>query len=300
VSPTEPMPATRAGGSTGADGPDVRPCAGCGVANHRDRLLCRSCGVDLDDPTASLTVGAATSGATRVWSGAPSGARLGRSWALGLLAIGAVIAVVLGVLVVTEVGPFARTIDIPAASFEADAYPQDPEVLVLSDVAALTTRAGDDGRSFAPTQLVDGDPTTAWHGEVADLPGGLDEKVDLVLERPAWVTAVIIDNGDQATADDYADAGRVQRVRLVFDGAVVVPVTLLDQGLEPQIVELDEPLLTTAIRIEILETVPGTERDDPALSGVELRGHPAVDDDLPVAGERAEIRPAAGPIIEPA
>lgn len=296
VSPTEPTPTTA---SDAAIGSRARTCAGCGSVNHAGRLLCAACGVDLDDPTTPVTVGPQPRRADRVWSGVPDGARLGRRWALAVFAIGAVVAVVLGVLVVVEVGPFARAADIPEASFDAAAYPQEPQRLVLSDVAALTTRATEDGRAFTPRELVDGDPASSWHGELADLPDGLVEKVDLVLDRPAWVTAVIIDNGDQASPDDYAAAGRVQRGQLVFDGAVVLPVTLLDQGLEPQIVELDEPLLTTAIRLEILETVPGTERDGPALSGVALRGHPADGDDLDVADERASIRPAAGPIVEP-
>jgi hypothetical protein len=294
VPATEPTPPTAPGAT------DARICAGCGVTNHPDRLLCRSCGVDLDAPAADVTVAAETRATGAVWSGSPSGARLARSWALALFAIGAVIAVVLGVLVVAEVGPFARAVDIPAAAFAAADYAADPEILVLSDIASLTTREDEGGRSFDPTQLVDGDPTTAWHGSIADLPAGLDEKIDLVLGQPAWVTALVLDNGDQATADDYAAVGRPQRVQLIFDGDVVVPVTLLDQGLEPQIVELDEPLLTTAVRIEVLATVPGTERDDPALSRVELRGHPAVEADRQLAAERAEIRPAAGPIVEPA
>lgn len=277
---------------------DARSCAGCGTANHPDRLLCRSCGVDLDAPTAGLTVGLGAGRTAQTWSGSPDAARLARRWGLALLAIAGVVAVVLGVLVVAEVGPFARAVDIPEATFDAADHPGAPEVLVLSDVAAVTARRDEGGRRFDPTQLVDGDPGTAWHGSVADLPAGLDEKVDLVLEEPAWVTALIIDNGDQRSADDYAAAGRLQRAELRFDGDVVVPVTLLDQGLEPQIIELEGPLLTTAVRIDILETVAGTERADPAVSRVELRGHLARDDERELAARRAELGPAAGPIVE--
>jgi hypothetical protein len=294
VSATEPS------SPTGAVQAAERTCAACGVTNHPDRLLCRACGVDLDAPTQPLTVGANAPGTAPAWSGAAGGRRLLRRAALALLAVVAVVAVVLGVLVVAEVGPFARAVDIPEAAFEAADYPADPQVLVLSDIAALTSRTAAGDRSFDPTQLVDGDPTTSWHGAVDELPAGLDEKIDLVLEEPAWVTALVLDNGDQASAEEYAAVGRIQRAQLIFDGAVVVPVTLLDQGLEPQIIELDEPLLTTAVRLEILATVPGSERDDPALSRVELRGHPAGDADRQLAAQRAEIRPAAGPIIEPA
>lgn len=287
------------GPASGTGGSGVRRCPACRAGNVAERQLCGACGIDLDTGDARLTVAPApavgrTSGS--VASTTDDGHAHPVQWWVPALAGITVLVVVAAAIVVLELGPFAPDIELPPADFVAASYPGAPEPLVLTDVATVTFQRPHDGRSFTPEHLVDGDPTTAWHGDEEALPADTNEKIDLFLDQPAWVAAVVIDNGDHRDADAYAATDRVQRAALVFDGDVRVPVTLLDQGLMPQIVELDEPLLSAGVRLEILETVAGTESEEVALTRIELLGHQAHGDDVELAEERAALLPAAGAI----
>ncbi|MCC5947698.1 MAG: zinc ribbon domain-containing protein [Nitriliruptoraceae bacterium] len=288
-----PVGAVRTGGSgSPPGGAGMRPCPSCRIANHETRMLCAGCGQDLLEPGPGSPVVAQVDRER-----GPAGRRPVRlTWLLPLAAIAAVVLVVVAVLAVLEVGPFATVDPLPEAAFEPDRYPDEPQVLELSDVATLTERPAADDRTFAATNLVDNNPFTAWMGDASQLPVDTEEKLDLFLSEPAWVDAVVLANGDHLAPDAYEAAGRIQRGVLVFDGDVQVPVTLLDQGLEPQIVELEEPLLTETVRLEIVDTFPGVALADPAVSRIELRGHLADEADAEVAAQRRAQRPAAGVI----
>ena len=198
------------------------------------------------------------------------------------------------------VGPFDRGAEVPPelpdAGFEPSDYPGEAASLSLSSVATLTFRPPTDGRSFSPDHLADDDPATAWHSNLAAAPEGADEVVDLFLEDAAWVTAVIVHNGDHHGAAAYEASPRIRRVRMVFDGGADLVVTLLDLGREPQLVELPEPVLTTAVRIEVLSSVPGGPGTDVAVSEISLLGFVAAPDDREIARRRAELLPAGGPV----
>ena len=266
----------------------------------RTRVLCHSCGTDLDgDDAATVPVSARSelTFQTRRRRRTPTDERRPWRWvwwvAAGLLAVG----VVVGGLIVGEQGPFApeeRPLD-PVA-FPADRYPSDPEPLALASVATVTSREPDADRSFSPEAMVDGDSATAWHGDATELPAGTDEKLDVFFEQPVWVSAVVVANGDHADADAYEAAGRLQQVAVRFDGGSVIEATLLDLGRELQRIEFEEPVLTTAVRLEVLEVVAGTERVEPAVTRLEFDGLPADESDAALAEERAEQRPAAGAI----
>lgn len=281
--------------------PTGRACPGCGASNAIDRVVCGACGIDLASGDPELSVAPLPidprggSADERFGDDLPSTSR----WWVPLLAILLVVGGVTVTIVGLGLGPFAPSEDVPSAEFRADRYPGEAQPLTLTDVATVTFREPDGTRTFTPQHLVDGDRTTTWHGDAAALPPGTEEKIDLFLARPAWVEAVVVDNGDQSDADAYAAAARAQRAMLVFDGEVRVPATLLDQGLAPQIVELDEPILTATVRIEILEVVLGTEQEDVAMSRLALLGHPAAGDDVPLAEERSAALPAAGAIALP-
>jgi hypothetical protein len=277
-------------------GPDTRRCPSCGAANAGDRELCHRCGVDLasgdrlpslDDPDRPQRIVAAPTTRNRVWAWV---------WLVPLLAIVAVVgAVVLG-LWLAGIGPFAQPERLDPVDFPAASYPEDPILLPLASVAAVTTRAPEGGRTFTPEHLVDGDPTTSWHGDPDALPPGVTEKVDVFLEDPAWVSAVVVGNGDQLDANLYEAAARVQRAVLLFDGDVAYDAVLLDLGLQPQVVELPEPALTTSVRIEVVETVGGRDGAVAAISRLDLRGWPADEADGQLAEQRADLSPAAGSI----
>ena len=211
-----------------------------------------------------------------------------------ILAVAAVAGLVTLGLMLAEVGPFEPEIELPPAPFDPDRYDQEPEPLVLSDIAATTTHPPDGVETYIPLNMVDDDPTTAWRSDGTRFPGGVGETIDLFLAEPVWVDAVVIANGFQRDAEAYTASARVKRALVTFDGGVRFVINLLDEGRQLQIVELDEPMLTTSVRVEIMETFPGTNGEDVAVSDIELRGRTADADDAALARERAELLPGAG------
>jgi hypothetical protein len=273
-----------------------RVCAACDADNVVDRLLCGSCGADLDGAD-HLVVAALPDRRFLARPDDDEPAAPGRGWLVTLVAVLAVVAAALAVLVVAQVGPFAEPEGpLEPVAFPADRYELEPRTLDLVDVATLTSRGPEGDRRFGPESLVDGDDATAWHGDTEQLPALTSEKIDVGLGSPAWVSGLVIANGDHLDADAYADAGRVQRLEIGVDGGGVVAATLLDHGLQPQLIELSEPVLTTALRLEVVETVGGESRDAPALSQLSVRGMPAEGADVDLARERAEERPATGAV----
>ncbi len=271
----------------------MRTCDGCGASNVYERELCHVCGRDLD-PAVRTAVPPRSEPrldhpAVRRWPW--------RAWWVLVVAVVALIALITAGLAVAELGPFAsHPPPLEVVAFPAAEYPEVVERLALSDVAALSSAPDADGRSFTPDHMVDDDPATAWRGDAAALPEGADQTVDLLLEAPAWVSELVVANGDHHGADAYEDSGRAQRVDLRFDGDLVVAATLLDRGRAPQVIRLEEPLLTTSVRLEMVHSVPGATHDEPALSMIALRGHPAGEQHAGLARERAEERPAADAI----
>ena len=279
--------------------PATRRCGSCGAVNVHHRVLCGACGTDLGGDEATTVAppsGPALVPYDRPLAGSTVDDRRGVGWwwlIIALVAVGAVV----GGLVIGGVGPFA---DEPTAlepvAYPQDRYPDDPRQLELASVAALTTRDPSAERSFSPEAMVDGDLATAWHGDVEALPDTTREKLDLHIEQPAWVTDLVLANGDHADADHYGSAGRLHRIDLQFDGGQVVRATLLDIGTDLQRVHLDEPMLTTAVRIEVLEVLAGEQHRGPAVSQIEVRGMPADDEDAALAEQRAEQQPATGAV----
>ena len=221
-----------------------------------------------------------------------------RRWWIPVLAALVVVAAIVGTFAVLEMGPFASEPSLPSVGgFPAERYGEDDHGPVLiSDIATLTVRPPEGGRTFTPEQMVDADPETAWHAASEQLPPDTDQHIDLFLAEPTWVDQLVLANGDQSDSDAYAASARVQRATVTFDGGTSFAVTFLDQGRELQIVAFPEPQLTTSVRLQLQETIPGAVRDDPAVSDLELRGWTALDDDAALAERRAEVRPAAGTI----
>jgi hypothetical protein len=278
-----------------------RVCTSCGAVNARTRELCLVCGLDLDPADRTAVPPRAPSDTA---TSGPQGGWRRRRFAFGLIASVVVVAVVAAItlgLALAELGPFAPE-DVPLApvSFPVERYPELPEVLELSGVATLTSAPPAADRVFSPDRMVDGDPTTAWRAEGTSRPADTDETVDVLLAAPAWVTALAVSNGDHHDATAYEASGRTQRAELRFDGDVLVGATLLDLGRQRQLLALDEPVLTTAVRLSLVEVLPGVSSGDPALSSIELRGFEADDSDADLARERAAQRPAAGPLVSSA
>ncbi|MFP4311923.1 MAG: NADase-type glycan-binding domain-containing protein [Nitriliruptoraceae bacterium] len=261
-------------------------CASCGEVNDRRRELCRACGLDLD-PNARTSVPV-----TGSRPAAPARSRWlpRRWWVLPLALVATVVAVAAGLRLV-EAGPFAPAVDpLPVLPFPAQRYPDGPVALELSDVGTVTTARDEDGRATSPAGMVDADPATAWRGDPNVLPAGVLETIDVTLDEPAWLDAIVLANGDHRDAEAYEASGRIERLELWVDGDLHLDIALLDLGRERQIARLPEPLLTTGVRLVVVMTTAGSEHTGPALSALELRGYPADEEDAEVAASRAAQR----------
>lgn len=268
----------------------LRTCPSCGGPNSASRELCGRCGADLDTGTVPPRADGrppATHGATP--------AR--RRWVGPTLLLLIVLLAMVGGLAAAGLGPFGdEQAAVPPVEFDPSAYTAEPDRLVAAEIATSTTSAPQGGTTFDPAQMVDDDAATAWHSdgsvdEVAEGVEGVGERIELLLEEPAWVHQIVVRNGDQRDADAYAANGRVQRARVTFDGGVVLLVNLLDEGLAAQAVDLPEPVLTTGVSIEVLEAFGGDTDPDLAVSDLALHGWSATGEDVEVARDRAAARP---------
>ncbi|MCA1784341.1 MAG: hypothetical protein LC679_19865 [Intrasporangiaceae bacterium] len=274
-----------------------RACPTCGSSNASGREVCRTCGADVvtgeplpwpePDPDPDVQV--------LQLATAPNP----RRWWLAVAAILAAITLLLLGLVIAELGPFASTTTVPEATFASDRYDGETQDLLLSDIATVSTMPPRDGRSFEAARMVDDDPATSWRSDGLLEPeevNGSREIVDLFLTEPSWISAIVLRNGDQSDLGVYQEAARLRRVRAIADGGEVVMLNLLDDGRGQQVVELPDPVLSTMLRLEVVEVFPGTDGQGVAVSDLEVRGWTAIGDDPALAAERAELQPATAPL----
>jgi hypothetical protein len=287
------MRGTAGGVDTGEMGPAIRTCPNCGGPNSSRRELCGRCGADLD--TGEL----AARPDPRPYTPPPPSEDEDqvRRWFAPVAAVLGVVALVLIGLAVAGLGPFDRGPSVPEAVFEPDRYAEDAERLPLSDIATRSTLPPQGGESFAADRMVDDDPSTAWNSDGGGVgpEHGVGERIDVMLAEPAWIGRVVIANGDQRDPDTYAANARVKRAQLTLDGGITFVINLLDEGLGEQAVEFRQPVLTTSLRIEVLEVFRGDTYADLAISDLAFEGWPADAQDVAVAGQRADARPATGP-----
>jgi hypothetical protein len=189
-------------------------------------------------------------------------------------------------LVLLGLGPFAPSERLEPAILLRAGYPGDPVALTVETVATTTTAVAPD-RDLSPLNLIDGDGVTAWVGLPA---AGEDagEVIQIVLERPAWVTSIRFRNGDHLSDADYERSGRLQRGLLTIDGGRDFRVDLLDIGRTPQVIELAEPELTTRVTVFVERTFAGTGSRGVALSEISLSGWSADAADTALARQRAQ------------
>jgi len=115
-----------------------------------------------------------------------------------------------------------------------------------------------------PEHLVDGKPETAWNGRTGDLRGFIAFRTPAVTRVRKVSLTVGFDKGDLFTKNH-----RISRVRLSREGT-----PLLERDLDPDVrgfqdLEVDAP--GGDFRLEVLDTVPGTEKRWRELVVSELR-----------------------------
>ena len=271
-------------------------CPNCGAPNSARRSLCGRCGADLETGTvaprpAPRPVAPVTP--TEPRASERDRATRGRTVAL-IVAAGVLIGGLIGAAVGLGLGPLGgEDEELPTATFDASTYGGDPGSLPLFEVATSTIRPAEGGVTFARERMFDGDLTTGWKNSGETNADGVGEVIRVELTNPAWVTEIVLANGDQSDGVAFTNYARIHRVTARMDGNVVVRLTFLDKEGQ-QAARLPEPILTTAIRLEIDETFAGATFADLAVSELSFLGHPAIDDDVSLAAERAQLAPTPG------
>jgi len=143
-----------------------------------------------------------------------------------------------------------------------------PEVVVASGTAADSVDGAGDAVSFAATQLVDGDPGTAWRVEG----DGVGETVTFSWPAAIHVRGIGVVPGyakqDAVTGEDrFLQNRRVRRVSVTFDGGAAVQVDLTDR---PVLQTFEVDAVTSTVQLTVESTTPRSDRDYAAMSEVQF------------------------------
>lgn len=229
-------------------------CPQCGATNAASRMMCGRCGRRLDAPAPEADAGEEP----RPVPHSPGRFRLLVA-ALALIAGSVVVGVVLAFAAARGLGPFTGVVPAPAVT--------GPAALETAAASASSAAPAAGDVTYDAANVLDGDPTTAWHeGERGS---GIDEwvEVELAAERP--VSRVLVWNGYQRQGR-FADHARVARMEISVAERVFT-VDLRDlQG--PQAVDLPEPVTADRVRLTILDVYPGDRYEDTAISEIEIFG----------------------------
>ena len=151
------------------------------------------------------------------------------------------------------------------------APPLDPDPIVdllhtVEATVAVSTKV--DNPHDYPEHLVDGKPETAWNSKTGDLKGWIAFRVP----KSAKVLRIEITPGfdRKATKGDlFTMNHRIKKVRLSREGEVLKEVTLDTDNRALQAMDLEAP--GGDFKIDVLETVPGTQKKWRELTISELR-----------------------------
>ena len=168
--------------------------------------------------------------------------------------------------------------DPPPAAATTTTVPATPSKLTPTAVQATATAPpGTDSRgvavSYAATNLVDGDPATAWR-----VPGaGQGVVLTLRFDKPVIITRIGLIPGyakvDPADGSNrFFQNRRVHRVRYGATG-ISREASFVDQPELQTVDVVSKP--TTEVTVEILESTAPGDRDYTAISEIEVMGTPA-------------------------
>lgn len=172
--------------------------------------------------------------------------------------------------------PSSPSIDAAALSSSAEATkksapPADPDPIVdllhtVESTVAVSSKV--DNPHDYPEHLVDGKPETAWNGKTGDLKGWIAFRVP----KSAKVLRVEITAGfdKKATKGDLFTMNyRIKKVRISREGEVIKEATLDIDTRGLQRIDIDAP--GGDFKVDVLETVPGTQKNWRELTVSELR-----------------------------
>lgn len=122
--------------------------------------------------------------------------------------------------------------------------------------------------TIEPSQLVDGDRTTAWNSERGQLVGAwieLSVPVDVTVDE---IKLIVGHTGKGKEGDYFPMNHRIKRLRVLRDGKKLVDATLDPNNRELQSIAIGQPGGT--YRLQVLATTPGTKKAWRELAVAEL------------------------------
>lgn len=137
----------------------------------------------------------------------------------------------------------------------------------LSNVYAVKVSSAklEDARLYSASNLIDGDPKTAW--VPVSNKSGIGEWVEFSFDDPMQVNSLLITNGYAKSTESFIRNNRIKTATLEFSDGSKSIITLQDTS-KPQTIAIRKK--TRTIRLIIDAVYRGTMYDDTCLSDVEL------------------------------
>ena len=129
---------------------------------------------------------------------------------------------------------------------------------------ASSMLAPQDGSTYGPKNLTDGNPATAW---CEGVPGdGVGETLTIRIDGGPPFRRLLISNGDGKSSQTYANNGRIKTLEITSDAGIHTTASLIDQnGLQP--VYLLKPARHW-VQLKIIDVYPGDRFADACLAEV--------------------------------
>lgn len=240
------------GGTTGDLG---FTCPECREPNPASRLLCQRCGALLEPPRAPL----------------PPSLAPGQSWRwraplilLGIAAVGAVLAAVLGASLRSDGGlsPSARSAATTARAAPSAPVRVDPDSISASASSELPP---DGDVTYWIGNTLDGDRRTAWNSHGAVDGNGVGDTITYRFSSPLRLTRIELVNGYVKTAELRVDNSRIRGVVIVTDRRTL-RATLRDTASRQR---LDRDFgVTRKVTLRVTSIYPGARYSDLALTEI--------------------------------
>lgn len=147
-------------------------------------------------------------------------------------------------------------------TFEVGDGPATPVPTERIRVAATSSLAPSDGLTYEPTNVLDGDLSTAWNSQTSD-DEGRGEVLTFRFTEPVELTGIRFVNGYAKSNDVFTANHRIRNLTVRTD-EVEQAVTLMDIAEEQEI--LFEFGLTSKVEIEVAEIYPGDGFNNPDIS----------------------------------
>ncbi len=136
----------------------------------------------------------------------------------------------------------------------------------VATVSATSTYPEEAGVSYNPQNAIDGKQSTVWvEGDTNG--SGLGESVQFTFESSTKVQSFRIWSGNYYSYDFWQRHNRIKEIEVEFSDGSTQKYTLKDE-MVPQMVQLETPVETSTVRIEVKSVYRGSTFTDTVISEV--------------------------------